>query len=174
MEMKRAGDFMIPLDEYPHVPYWFSLRQVIAVLEKSQFDIQGRKSLPRFLLVFDEAYQLLGVARRRDILRGLEPSFLSGQSVDYRKKLFEVKVDPNLSEFSYDKLVGELREKAERPVKEVMRPITKSVDYEDHLTKVIYEMVENNLSLLPVLKEGKVVGVVRSVEVLHEVAQVVL
>jgi predicted transcriptional regulator len=38
--------------------------------------------------------------------------------------------------------------------------------------KVIYEMVDNNLSLLPVLKAGKVVGVVRSVGVLHEVAKI--
>jgi len=174
MEMKKAGEIMIPLDEYPHVPYWLSLRQVIAVMEKSQFDISGRKSLPRFVLVFDEAYQLMGLARRRDLLRGLEPDYLSGKPAEYRKKLFDVHVDPNLSEFSYDKMMRSIREQAERPVKDVMMPITAAVDYEDHLFKVIYEMVDNNLSLLPVLQDGKVVGVARSVEVLHEIAKLLL
>lgn len=174
MEMKKAGDLMIPLDEYPHVPYWFTLRQVIAVLEKSEFDFHGRKSLPRFVLIFDEAYQLLGLARRRDILRGLEPDYLAGQPMEYRKKIFDVKMDPNLSELSGDRLIKGLRERAERPVRDVMLPITATIDVNDHLIKVIYELVDNNLSLLPVLQEGKVVGVVRTVEVLREIAQVLL
>jgi len=70
MAFKEAGDFMIPLDEYPHIPYWFSLRQTIAELENAELDIEGKKSLPRWVLVFDEKYQLMGTVRRRDILRG--------------------------------------------------------------------------------------------------------
>ena len=76
MDLKRAGDLMIPLDKYPHLPYWFTLRQAIAEMEKSELEIQGRKSLPRLVLVFDETYKLLGMVRRRDLLRGLEPDFL--------------------------------------------------------------------------------------------------
>ena len=63
MEMKRAGDIMIPLDEYPHLPYWFTLRQATVELEKSEVEIDGRKSLPRAVLIFDEKYQLMGMAR---------------------------------------------------------------------------------------------------------------
>jgi hypothetical protein len=40
--------------------------------------------------------------------------------------------------------------------------------------KIIYEMVENNLSMIPVLENGSVVGVVRSVDVLDEVSKLVL
>ena len=173
--MKKMGELMIPLDEYPHVPYWFSLRQVMAVMEKSELyhDVHGRKSLPRFVLVFDEAYQLLGICRRRDVLRGLEPSFMDGKTAPFRK-LFEVKADPNLSEFSSDKVVKGMREQAERPVSDVMMPIQATVDVEDHVMKAISEMVENNLSLLPVLRDNKVVGVIRSVEVFHEISKLIL
>ena len=170
--MKRAGEIMIPLDEYPHIPYWFTLRQAIAELEKSEMEIDGRKSLPRAVLVFDEKYQLLGMARRRDILRGLEPEFLMEPAQHgSRKTLFDVKVDPESFEMSYDKLAKDIREQAERPISDVMLPIVATVDDDDHLVKVIYEMVESDLSLLPVLKEGKVVGVVRSVDVFHEIAE---
>jgi CBS-domain-containing membrane protein len=174
MEMKRAGDIMVPLDEYPHLPYWFTLRQATAEFEKFELEIHGRKSLPRALLIFDEKNQLMGTVRRRDIMRGLEPDFLMGRPVESRKTLFDVKVDPNLSEFSYDKLLNGIRRQAERPIGDVMRPIAVTVDFEDHLGKVIYEMVDRGLSILPVLKQGKVVGVVRSVDAFHEVAEMLL
>jgi len=174
MEMKRAGDIMIPLDEYPHLPYWFTLRQATVELEKSEVVIEGRKSLPRAVLIFDEKYQLMGMARRRDIMRGLEPEFLLGRPIESRKTLFDVKVDPNLSELSYDKLLQGMRRQAERPISDVMRPIATTVDFEDHLVKVIYEMVDRGMSILPVLKEGKVVGVVRSVDAFREVAEILL
>lgn len=174
MEMKRAGEIMIPLDEYPHLPYWFTLRQATAELEKSEVEIDGRKSLPRVVLIFDEKYQLMGMARRRDIMRGLEPEFLMSRPIESRKTLFDVKVDPNLSELSYDKLLQGMRRQAERPISDVMRPILATVDFEDHLVKVIYEMVDRGVSVLPVLKEGKVVGVVRSVDAFREIAEILL
>ena len=137
MEMTRAGDIMIPLDEYPHLPYWFTLRQATAEMEKSEVEIDGRKSLPRVVLIFDEKYQLMGMARRRDIMRGLEPEFLVSRPIESRKTLFDVKVDPNLSELSYDKLLQGMRRQAERPISDVMRPIAATVDHEDHMIKVI-------------------------------------
>ena len=174
MEAKRAGDIMIPLEQYPHVPYWFTLRQVVAELEKSEFVIDGRVSLPRVVLVFDEKYQLMGLVRRRDIMRGLEPEFLAAKPLHYRKKLFDVKIDPNLSELSFDKFMKGIRERGERPVSDVMLPIVATVDAGDHVMKVIYEMTSNNLSLIPVLKDGRIVGAVRSIEVFREVAKVLL
>lgn len=174
MEIKRAGDLMIPLDEYPHIPYWFTLRQTIAELENAELEVGGKKSLPRVVLVFDEKYQLMGTARRRDILRGLEPEYLLGKPLETRKKIFNVKVDPNLSELSYDRLIEGIRKQAERPVCDVMQPILITVDYDDHVIKVIYEVVDKNLAVVPVVKDGKVVGVVRTVDLLAEVARIIL
>ena len=170
----NAGGLMIPLEEYPHIPYWFTLRQAMAEIENSELKINGQRSLPRVVLIFDEKYRLMGMARRRDILRGLEPEFLSGRTIEHQKKLFNIEVDPNLSEMSYDKLVERVRERAEHPISEVMTPILKTVDHDDNIMKIIYEMVSNNLSLLPVLKEERVVGVVRSVDVFHEIAHHIL
>lgn len=174
MEVKQAGDLMIPLDEYPHIPYWFSLRQTIAELESTELYTMGRKSLPRWVLVFDEKYQLMGTVRRRDILRGLEPEFLASKPIEDRKDLFNVELDPNLAEFSYDKLIEGMRQRSERPVSDVMRPIKTTVNYEDHIIKLIYEMVDHNVSMIPVVKDSKVVGVVRSTELLREVVRMVL
>ncbi|HJW74443.1 MAG: hypothetical protein A2V77_05930 [Anaeromyxobacter sp. RBG_16_69_14] len=172
-EAKRACDFMIPLENYPHLPYWFTLRQAMAEMESSQLERDGRMSLPRVVLVFDERYQLLGLVRRRDILRGLQPEFM-GHAFQHQKRPFDVDVDANLTELSFDRMAGGLRERAELPVSEVMLPVKVTVQADDHIIKVVHEMTKNNLSFIPVLQGGKVVGVVRTVELFHEIASMIL
>ncbi len=171
-KMKKAGELMIPLERYPHVPYWFTLRQVVAVMEKTKLfpEMPGGPSLARFVLVFNESYKLVGITRRRDILRGLKPHSLAGlptPNPDAGSK------DPS-GEGTFSKWMEGLGDQAERPVSEVMLPIQTTVNYDDHILKVIQEMVENNLSMVPVLKESMVVGVIRSVEVFHEIAELIL
>lgn len=174
MTAKYAGDIMIPLEDYPHIPYWFTLRQAVAELEKATIEFRGRKSLPRALLVFDEKYQLLGVVRRRDIMRGLEPKFLRTMPMPHRKQLFDVEVDPDLVDLSSGTIGKAIAEQAELHVSEVMQPITATVRHDDHLAKIIYKMISQDLNLLPVLKNGKVIGVVRSVDAFHEIARLIL
>jgi CBS-domain-containing membrane protein len=125
------------------------------------------------LLVFDAIQVLVGYIRRRDLMMGLEPRFLLVQPLEYRKKLFDVAVDPNLAELSYDRLVQGIREQAARPVTDVMRPIEAVLQADDHLMKAIYEMVSQELTLIPVVDGKRLVGVVRSVELFRELAQVV-
>jgi CBS-domain-containing membrane protein len=174
MEAKRAGEIMIPLDRYPHIPHWFTLRQAMAELRASEIEVEGRRSLPRAVLVFNKTYELLGIVRRRDILRGLEPGFLAGETADPRRRLFDIGIDPNLSELSSASMIDRAREQSERPVSAVMVPITVTLDVDDHLMKIVHAMVRNDLSLIPVLQAGRVVGVVRSVDVFQEISEIVL
>jgi len=171
--LRRVRDVMIPIERYPSVRDTATLREAVAVMERAALDMDGRKSLPRVLLVFDAIEVLVGYVRRRDLMMGLEPRFLVVQPLEYRKKLFDVAVDPNLVELSYDRVLQGIREQAGRPVTDVMRPIEAIVQANDHIMKAIYEMVSQELSLIPVLDGKRLVGVVRSVELFHELAQVV-
>ena len=76
IEMKRVGDIMIPLNSYPSVRMDETLQVAIAVIEDAELEVGLRRSLPRALLVFDISGDLVGVVRRRDLMRGLEPKFL--------------------------------------------------------------------------------------------------
>lgn len=174
MVSKLAGEIMIPLENYPHIPYWFTLRQAVAEIEKSELKHKDKTSLPRSLLVFDEKYQLLGVVRRRDILRGLEPKFMKTMPAIRRGKLFDVGIDDHLVDFSAGKISKAMQEQAEQQVSEVMQPIVATADVEDHVAKLIYKMVSRDLDLIPVLKDSTIVGVVRSVDVFHEIANILL
>ena len=169
-EMKTVGEIMVPLDQYPCVRDNTPLREAVEVIESAQIEIRQRKSLPRGVLVYDEIGVFVGFARRRDIMTGLEPKFLVSRPLEYRKKLFDVAVDPNLSELSWDHLVKGIREQGERPIREVMRPIVAILEADDHVIKAVYEMVTLDVSPIPVLKNGQVVGVVRTVDVFHELA----
>jgi CBS domain-containing protein len=169
---KRVRDVMIPLDRYPTVRDTTTLREAVDVLEHAQIEVDGRKSLPRVLLVFDAIDVMVGYVRRRDLMRGLEPKFLVVQPLAYRKKLFDIAVDPNLSELPYDRVVTGIREQATRPVSDVMQPVEIVIQADDHIMKAVYEMVSRDLSLLPVLDGQRLVGVVRSVELFHELAEV--
>ena len=173
--VKRVADVMIPLDQYPRVRIDDPLSRAVDTIENSDLEVRRRRSLPRVLLVLDKDDRLVGVVRRRDIMRGLEPKFLVSQPLEYRKKLFEVGIDPHLSElsreFSLERVVKGLREQSVRPVADVLRPAPPALKPDDSILKAIYEMVSLNESLLPVVKDHEVLGVVRSVDLFHELAR---
>ena len=167
MQLKQAGDIMVPLDEYHHLPYWFTLRQAMVEMERTVIDIEGRKSSPRAVLVFDEAYRLLGLVRRRNILFGLESSCMDLSAIS-------VPDNPDESNGVPQHLISNIRAQASRQIGDVMVPIEHTVAYDDHFVTVMEMMVEHNLNLLPVMSNGSVAGVIRTVDPFHEVYELLL
>src|SRR5665648_813735 len=102
---------MIPLEDYPHIPYWFTLRQAMAIVREAAIKFEGAFE-PRAVLVFDEKYQLMGILTLRNMIKGLEPSFLQETSL--------VALDPNLNVLMGDLLGPDIRTSSQRPVNEVM------------------------------------------------------
>jgi len=172
MRQLKAADMMIPLNRYPHVPYWFTLRRAIVAMERSQIEMKdGRRSLPRTVLVFDEKYQLMGIVRRRDILRGLVPNAMQDVVENGGER------DPRLTRDLYESAKSnsdpfeDIEERLERVVSEVMQPIQTCIEADTPLMEVIRFLVIHDVSLVPVIDNGKVVGVVRSIDVLQQIAE---
>jgi len=174
MENLRAEDIMVHLDSYPHVPQWFTLRQAIIEMEKAQFEIDGRKSLPRVVLVFDDKYRLMGMVRRRDILHGLGPDAMQETRERKGEKDPGIKRDLRSPGASAGTTREELTNRAERLVSEVMTPIRVTLPHDVSLLDVAAFMATNDVSIVPILKEGAVIGVARSVDVLHRIARALL
>ena len=172
--MKQVREMMIPLEDYPWVRIDDTLKYAVRVMEEAHLEVGRRASLPRVLLVFDHEDDLVGIVRRRDIMRGLEPNFLVNQPLEARVKFFEVSVDPHLSELSkevdIERVVKGLRDQGSRLVGDVLRPISTSLGPDDQIMKAVYEMVSLNESLVPVVEGEQIIGVVRSVDVFHELA----
>ena len=169
MKNMTAEEVMVPLDSYPHIPYWFTIRQAMVEMEKGQIESGGRQSIPRVVLVFDEQYQLMGIVRRRDIFRGLEPDYLEHTTAG---RMSDKKSD--FSELSTVEDLEGLRRRSEKPVSEVMQPIKATVKASDSLYLVANHMVTYDLSVIPIIKDDRVIGVVRSVDVFHHIAKAIL
>jgi CBS domain-containing protein len=161
----KVKDLMIPLEDYPHIPYWFTLRQAMAIVREATIKFEGAFE-PRAVLVFDEKYQLMGMLTLRDIIKGLEPNFLQETSL--------VKMDPSLTVLMGDLLGPNMRQASQRPVSEVMSPIQATVDANAPLAKALYLMVKDNVGLMPVIQESKVAGMIRLSDLFGEITKVVL
>ena len=174
MERIQAKDIMIRLNLYPHVSYKCSLRRAIIEMEKSQFEIEGRKSLPRVVLVFDEEYRLMGMVRRRDILRGLGPDAMQ----ETRERTGEsdpgVRRDLHPPGEAGRASLDDLCRRGERPVSEVMTPVRITLEHDVPLLEIANFMAINDVSIVPIMKGGEVIGMARSTDVLHMIAKVMI
>ena len=162
---KKVKDLMIPLEDYPHIPYWFTLRQAMAIIREAAVKCEGAFE-PRAMLVFDDKYQLMGILTIRDIITGLEPRFLQETNL--------VKIDPNLTVLMGDLLGPNLQEHSQRLVSEVMSPIKATVDGNAPIFQPLYLMIKENVGLMPVIRAGKVAGMIRFSDLFNEIAQLVL
>jgi CBS domain-containing protein len=162
---KKVKALMIPLEDYPHIPYWFTLRQAMAIVREAAIKFEGSFE-PRAVLVFDDKYQLMGILTLRDIIKGLEPRFL--------KETKLIKADPSLTVLFRDLFGPNLQEQSQRPVSEAMSPIKVLADAEDNIIKVLYLMIKENVGLMPVLEKGKVIGMIRLSDLFNEISKIVL
>jgi CBS domain-containing protein len=162
---KKVKDLMIPLEDYPHIPYWFTLRQAMAIVREAAVKFEGSFE-PRAVLVFDEKYQLMGILTLRDIIKGLEPRFMHETGL--------VKMDPNLAILVGDLFGPGLREASQKPVSEVMSPIRVKVEGDDPIAKALFLMIQEKVGLMPVIQDSKVAGMIRLSDLFTEITHLVL
>jgi CBS domain-containing protein len=162
---KKVKDLMIPLEDYPHIPYWFTLRQAMAIVREAAVKFEGAFE-PRAVLVFDEKYQLMGMLTLRDIIKGLEPRFLHETNL--------VKMDPNLTIILGDLFGPGLREASQKPVSEVMSPIKVTTNGEDDIAKALFLMIKEDVGLMPVVQDQRVAGMIRLSDLFKEISDMVL
>jgi CBS domain-containing protein len=162
---KKVKDLMIPLEDYPHIPYWFTLRQAMAIVRETAIKYEGQFE-PRAVLVFDEKYQLMGILTLRDIIRGLEPRFMQESGL--------IKADPNLALLMGDLFGPGLKEASQKPVSEVMSPIRVKAEGDDPIAKAIFLMIKENVGLMPVMQDSKVAGMITLSDLFTEISNLVL
>jgi len=169
MKDSTAIDLMIPLDKYPHISFKATIKEAISVFFNTRLELNGKTSLTRAVLVFDDDNKLVGMVRRRDIMRGFQPKCFYGHCTTHQQLPYKVEDDPNLLEIAFERFNNVIHDMAKRSISEVMIRVTHTVNHDDHIIKIIYEMTDQQYSLLPVLKDGEVIGVIRTVEVMDEI-----
>jgi predicted transcriptional regulator len=175
MAMRLCGEIMIPLERFPQLPYWFTLRQAMAELDHTCAD-ENRLALScRIVLVISAQNRLLGILRQQDILRGLKPALLAENATQRTDKFFDVQVDPNLYRFcGGSKALSRLQEQIERHIGDFARPIDVMLHHDDDLVQTIGLMIDRDLDLVPVLQDNKIAGIVTMLDVLQETTKLLI
>jgi CBS domain-containing protein len=144
-------DIMVDVFEYPHIPYWFTLRQAAGIVRNTLLAAEKHVQ-PLVVLVFDEKYNLVGMANLRDIVKGLEPHWSAAAPATAAGK-----------------------PASEAPVATVMRPADAFVEPGAGIADAARLIVERGLELVPVLEDNKkLIGVVRWQEVFQECSRAAL
>ncbi len=165
-QMKVVKDVMVDVFDFPHLPYWFTLRQAVGIVKKSLLSDEKLCQHPMAILVFDEKYNLLGTLGLKDILKGFEPRFLQPTT----KAQVPAEDDSGLSLLWETLFVQDAAKLAERPVGDVMVPAKYFVKPDDPVTKAAYLMIHHDLMLLPVLDGKKFVGLARIIEIFEVIS----
>jgi len=159
----KVKKVMIPLEDYPHIPYWFTLRQAMAIVRKAAIKSGGY--LPRSILIFDEKYQIVGLLTLRDIIKGLKPRILleteHPRPEDLATPITDL-FDPGMEEA------------LQKPVSEFMSPVRVMVGAEDPIAKALFLMMKENVGMMPVMQEKKLAGMIRLSDIFKVISTFVL
>jgi len=159
-------DLMVDVFEYPHLPYWFTIKQAIGVIRKTL--IETEKCVhPRVVLVFDEKYNLIGMLTFRGILQGLEPRTEPAADTNEDRACYD---DPAVISYEMSIFSEETKKLLDKPISDFMTPIKMFLAPDDPVTKAALMMLRHDLQFLPVLEtKEKLIGIVRMPEVFGEV-----
>ena len=175
-----AKDIMLPADSYPVI---YEDETVKRAFSKFQLSLLSRQNKRRNLLVLDRHDKPIGWVTLQDIfkimysgnlslknVRGWNLARLSGPSAYFAKELLNW--SPNNIWESLDKNCQKV---AGLKISEILRPLESgAVHASASLNAVAAVMSENNLSTLPVVENGKLVGFVRAEDIILEMAKLVM
>jgi CBS domain-containing protein len=156
---KFVKDFVIPLERYPHIREDQTLSEAIEQVLSFKWGVNEK--LLRFsdLFVLNRDGLVAGKITLADILTALEPKLLQKD----KKPIFEGPDtdSSNLAILWEDSFFKNCRERGAKPVKEIMSPLTTVLHGRDPLLKALYLMLRSGEQSLPVLDDGRIVGILR-------------
>lgn len=157
-----------PLAEYPHVRASATLRDVFAAIAGN------REAADQFrnVLVLDAADRLVGLLGLHDMLHAVLPDYLKTDTPShYEGGGSDV---ASLAPLWQEDCEAHCSKVAPAPVGDDLTIIDAEVKLDDPLTTAIYLFATHSYNLLPVVEDGRVIGVLRLVDVVTAVARAVL
>ena len=162
-EERTVKDLMLPLEDYDSISSNKSVRDAFELMDKT-----GHHAI----LVLSENNEPTGQLSYRDALMALEPKYAAGKWGHswFTKQAFE-----KYPVFYYEgEFSGQCKAQLKKTVKDVMSAFPVSIDKDATLAEAVHVMVTQNIGRMPVVSNGKFLGMIRLVEIFDEVKKVVL
>lgn len=150
---KTAEDIMVPIDDFNTISEDATLYDAIQVLRRS-FHRDGTAWYGhRSVIVLGNTGDLVGVLSLRGLLKAAGLQALDN--------------DPEFKAESWGwYYVNRLRTQARMRVRDVMRPLAvATVDAASSVSEVAMALLKHRVNSLPVLKKGKLIGMVRTLDI---------
>lgn len=161
----KVKEFMVPISEYPVIHDEETLKDAIKTLKN--YLGEGREH--RSLLVFSKTRkvkgeeELIGILTVRDILNAIKRNRTGYESAE----LFTMSLAS--MGWAYLDPVGKY---ANIKVGKVIRPLVSAfIRSDENITKAIELMMNKNVNILPVFEVKKAVGIIRALDVLDFIAE---
>lgn len=171
-EEKKAGDIMIPIEDYTTIDPGDTIKEGIEKLKRSFESAAATSRIMetghRSILVMDQTGELVGILSILDLIKAVRPAYLSApkpstaDSMQY-SPMFWSGLFTTQSKGLFDKKIGDVMSDA--PLK---------IDQNTNLMEIANLMFTEKSRRMAVTRDGKVVGVVREQEIFFEMAKIIL
>jgi len=169
---KKAGDIMIPLEDYTTINEEATVKEGIKSLKESYENLVASSRLMesghRSIVVFDRNKELTGILGIRDLIHYLQPSYLLSPKPSLAER---IEYSPM---FWKGMFTTQTRSLANKKVKDIMSEVPPSVDEEANLMEAANILYAQKVRRLVVTSKGKVVGIIREQEIFFEMARIML
>ncbi len=173
--MKSVKELMVPRDKYAVVPQEATLLETVLAIEEAQKRRDRRRQPFRGVLVADENDKIIGKFGQLAFLKALQPhrDFLHDTS-----KLASAGVSEQMmssvmdhSQFFHDDLSDLCLRASNLKVKDVMHPISESIDVSTSLGEAIAKIIQWECLSVLVTQESRVVGLLLLSDLCQEIAE---
>lgn len=166
---RLVKDVMIPIEDYTTLDLDQTVKEAILKLKKS-FTLKMSTSRlmetgHRSILVFNQE-GVVGVLTIKDLLKSIMPAYLSAPKPSMADS---IQYSPMFWRGMFTK---EVKVMVRKRIEEVMSPAPLKIDSESNLMEAAYMLIYNKVRRLVVLKEGKVVGMIREQDLFFEMEKI--
>ncbi|MEJ2717944.1 MAG: CBS domain-containing protein [Deltaproteobacteria bacterium] len=167
MKSLKVTNLMTPLSMCPTVSEEATLREAMSALDTTRLRVDAPDYRPRFVVVYDKHYNVVGVLRQTDVLKSLEPKY---SRIEESGRVAPSEFDSHaiaslMEEYDlWDEPLTDMCHRAkDRKVKDIAaRPGEEEFIHEDaSIAEAIHMMLMGNRASLLVKGEAGVTGILR-------------
>ncbi len=178
MKKKLVNELMVPLAKYATVSEEATLFEAVMALEKAQEKFDQSRYRHRAVLIYDNEGNIVGKISQLDVLRALEPKY---KAMDIPGSLSRFGLTKRFQETMlnelrfWDKPMDDICRKAARiKVTEFMYTPGEGeyINEDETMDRAINQLVMGHHQSLLVMKDDKIVGILRATDVFMEIVRV--
>ena len=175
---RKIKDRMIPIENYPTVSPNATLREAALSLRISYCELDGgmcTEAGPRTILVVDEKGKLTGILDFNSFLETLIPEIAGGLSAKLSAlgvSIAFAQADAETLDESRLGFQARVIKNAETKVSDIMLKVRGTIDADASLLEGLKKMYRKKIIVLPVYKDGRLVGVLRDADLFLAVTDV--